>query len=38
MNGDIATISLQSGHAIDIELTIHYCQKCALNYQFKAIN
>ena len=36
MNGNIATISLESGHIIDTEPMSCYCQKCALNYKFKA--
>ena len=36
MNGNIATISLESGHITDTEPMSCYCQKCALNYKFKA--
>ena len=36
LNGNIATISLESGRIIDTEPMSRYCQKCALNYKFKA--
>ena len=36
MNGNIATISLESGSVIDTEPMSRYCQRCALNYKFKA--
>ena len=36
MNENIATISLESGRIIDTEPMSRYCQKCALNYKFKA--
>ena len=36
MNGNIGTISLESGRIIDTEPMSRYCQKCALNYKFKA--
>ena len=36
LNGNIATISLESGCIIDTEPMSRYCQKCALNYRFKA--
>ena len=36
MNGNIATISLESGRVIDTEPMSRYCQRCALNYKFKA--
>ena len=36
MNGNIATISLELGRIIDTEPMCDYCQKCALNYMFKA--
>ena len=36
MNGNIAMISLESGRIIDTEPMSRYCQKCALNYKFKA--
>ena len=36
MNGNITTISLESGRIIDTEPMSDYCQKCALNYMFKA--
>ena len=36
LNGNIATISLESGRIIDTEPMSCYCQKCALNYKFKA--
>ena len=45
MNGNITTISLESGHIIDTGPTSHYCQICALinmnmllcaHYKFKA--
>ena len=36
VNGNITTISLESGGIIDTEPVSPYCQKCALNYKFKA--
>ena len=36
MNGNIAIISPESGRTIDTESMSRYCQKCALNYKFKA--
>ena len=35
-NGNIAIISPESGRIIDTESMSRYCQKCALNYKFKA--
>ena len=36
VNGNITTISLESGRIIDTEPMSRYCQKCAFNYKFKA--
>ena len=36
MNGNIAMIFLETGRIIDTEPISRYCQKCALNYKFKA--
>ena len=36
MYGNIATISLESGHIIDTEPMSRYCRKCGVNYKFKA--
>ena len=36
MDRNIATISLESGRIIATEPMSRYCQKCALNYKFKA--